>query len=150
MQTGTVSEVDKEWEKLEKNSAWNLTNVRSKKEVIDEARTSGATVHFASLMDMCHLKMLNWRQSTKNTKVELYSKVMLWKMILDLVQYSLGRVRQRHKWRQQKSCISYPDYQDAQDKQQTQYQLTPRSKWKMHRRYWKFQSQNIQTFGSVY
>ena len=27
-----------------------------KKEVIDEARTSGATVHFASLMDVCHLK----------------------------------------------------------------------------------------------
>ena len=27
-----------------------------KKEVIDEARTSGATVHFASLMDICHLK----------------------------------------------------------------------------------------------
>ena len=38
--------VDKEWEKLEKISAWNLTKVRSKKEVIDEARTSGATVHF--------------------------------------------------------------------------------------------------------
>ena len=44
--------VDKEWEKLEKISAWNLTKVRSKKEVIDEARTLGATVHFASLMDM--------------------------------------------------------------------------------------------------
>ena len=44
--------VDKEWEKLEKFSAWNLTKVRSKKEVIDEARTAGATVHFASLMDM--------------------------------------------------------------------------------------------------
>ena len=44
--------VDKEWEKLEKISAWNLTKVRSKKEVIDEARTSGAKVHFASLMDM--------------------------------------------------------------------------------------------------
>ena len=42
--------------KLEKISAWNLTKVRSKKEVIDEARTSGAKVHFASLMDMCHLK----------------------------------------------------------------------------------------------
>ena len=40
--------VDKEWEKLEKISAWNLTKVRSKKEVIDEARMSGATVHFAS------------------------------------------------------------------------------------------------------
>ena len=48
--------VDKEWEKLEKISAWNLTKVRSKKEVIEEARTSGATVHFASLMDICHLK----------------------------------------------------------------------------------------------
>ena len=48
--------VDKEWEKLEKISAWNLTKVRSKKEVIDEARMSGAKVHFASLMDICHLK----------------------------------------------------------------------------------------------
>ena len=48
--------VDKKWEKLEKISAWNLTKVRSKKEVIDEAKTSGATVHFASLMDICHLK----------------------------------------------------------------------------------------------
>ena len=47
---------DKEWEKLEKISAWNLTKVRSKKQVIDEAKMSGATVHFASLMDICHLK----------------------------------------------------------------------------------------------
>ena len=37
--------VDKECEKLEKISAWNLTKVRSKKEVIDEARTWGAKVH---------------------------------------------------------------------------------------------------------
>ena len=48
--------VDKEWEKLEKIPAWNLTKVRSKKEVIDEARTKGSKVHFASLMDICHLK----------------------------------------------------------------------------------------------
>ena len=46
--------VDKE--KLEKLSAWNLMKVRSKKEVIDEARTKGAKFHFASLMDICHLK----------------------------------------------------------------------------------------------
>ena len=44
--------VDKEWEKLEKIPAWDLTKVRSKKEVIDEARTKGAKVHFASLMDI--------------------------------------------------------------------------------------------------
>ena len=48
--------VDKEWGKLEKISAWNLTKVRSKTEVIDEARTKGAKVHFALLMDTCHLK----------------------------------------------------------------------------------------------
>ena len=48
--------VDEEWEKLEKISSWNLTKVKSKKQVIDEARTVGAAVHFASLMDICHLK----------------------------------------------------------------------------------------------
>ena len=48
--------VDKEWEKLAKIPAWNLTKVRSKSEVIDEARTKGRKVHFASLMDICHLK----------------------------------------------------------------------------------------------
>ena len=48
--------VDKEWEKLEKIPAWDLTKVRSKKEVVDEARTKGAKVHFASLMDISHLK----------------------------------------------------------------------------------------------
>ena len=47
---------DKEWEKLEKIPAWDLTKVRSKSEVTDEARTKGAKVHFASLMDICHLK----------------------------------------------------------------------------------------------
>ena len=48
--------VDKEWEKLEKIPVWNLTKVRSQKEVIDEARTKGAKAHFPSLMDICHLK----------------------------------------------------------------------------------------------
>ena len=48
--------VDKEWEKLEKIPAWDLTKVRSKSEATDEARTKGAKVHFASLMDICHLK----------------------------------------------------------------------------------------------
>ena len=42
--------------KIGEISAWNLTKARSKKEVIDEARKKGATVHFASLMDICHLK----------------------------------------------------------------------------------------------
>ena len=48
--------VNKEWEKLKKFSAWNLTKVKSKKEVIEEAMTKGAKVLFASLMDIGHLK----------------------------------------------------------------------------------------------
>ena len=48
--------VDKDWEKLKKISAWNLTKVRSKKQVIHEAKTKDAKVHFASLMDICLLK----------------------------------------------------------------------------------------------
>ena len=38
--------------KLEKILAWQLTKVRNKNEVIAEGRK----VHFASLMDLCHLK----------------------------------------------------------------------------------------------
>ena len=50
------SAVEKEWEKLEKIRAWQLTKVRNNKEVIDEARNKGRKAHFASLMDLCHLK----------------------------------------------------------------------------------------------
>ena len=62
------SAVDKEWETLEKISAWNLTKVRSKSEVIDEARSSGAKVHFASLMDICHLNNAELEAKHQNYK----------------------------------------------------------------------------------
>ena len=44
------------YSKLETIPAWQLTKVRNKKEVIDEARNNGRKVHFSSLMDLCHLK----------------------------------------------------------------------------------------------
>ena len=70
--------VDKEWEKLEKISAWNMTKVGSKKEVIDKARTKGRKVHFASLMDICHLKNAELEtKAPRIQKVELYSEVIL-------------------------------------------------------------------------
>ena len=52
--------------------AWDLTKVRSKKGVIDEARTKGAKVHFASLMDICHLK--NAELETKHQKIQRSSR----------------------------------------------------------------------------
>ena len=42
--------------KFEKILAWQLTKVRNTNEVIEEAMKKGAKVHFASLMDICHLK----------------------------------------------------------------------------------------------
>ena len=43
-------------EKCEKIPAWQLTKVRNKREVIEEARNKGRKVHFASLTDLSHLK----------------------------------------------------------------------------------------------
>ena len=131
--------VDKTWEKLEKIPAWDKTKVRNKSEVIDEARTKDIRVHFASLMDILSFEECRiGDKAPKNKKVELYSEATLWKMILDFMQYSLNRDHQHHKWQQQKSWISSPDCQGAQDKQLMQYLLKPSSKWKMLQNYWKF------------
>ena len=48
--------VDKEWKKLETIPAWQLGKVKSKKEVILEAPRDNKKVHFAKLMEICHLK----------------------------------------------------------------------------------------------
>ena len=58
--------VDKEWEKLEKIPAWDVTKVRNKSEVIDEARKEGRKVHSASLIYLRHLK--NAELETKHQK----------------------------------------------------------------------------------
>ena len=81
---------------------------------------------------MSSQKFRSWNHHFENTKVESHSEVTLWKMIQDHMLYSLNRNHQHHKWRPQKSWISNPDCQRAQDKQLIQYLFTPRSKWKMH------------------
>ena len=57
--------VDKECEKLEKIPAWDKAKVRKESDVIQGA-TKGRKVHFASLMDLCHLK--NDELETKHQK----------------------------------------------------------------------------------
>ena len=64
--------------KIGKIPAWDLTKVKSKSEVIDKARTKGIKVHFASLMDLCHLK--NAELETMHQKIQRsswYSEVTL-------------------------------------------------------------------------
>ena len=48
--------VDREWKKLETIAAWQLDKVKSKQKVIQEAQRDKKEVHFATLMDICHLK----------------------------------------------------------------------------------------------
>ena len=127
------------WRKSEVEKRWSMTQGRRAKKFI--------LPHWWTYVMW---RMPNWRQGTKNTKVELFSEAILWKMILDLMQYLHNKDHQHHRWQQQKSWISYPNCQDAQDKQLTQYLLIRRSKWKMLRNYWKFPNRNVQTFGFVY
>ena len=107
--------------KMEKITAWNLTKVRSKKQVIDEARTSGATVHFASLMDICHLK---------NAELEAKHQKYKGRVVLrgDIVKDDSGSyaVFTEQGCQPPRSWISSPDCRVAMDKQQTQYRLTPK------------------------
>ena len=50
----------KQWtrngKKLETIPAWDVNKVKSKKEVTKEAQKNNNKLHFASLMDLCHLK----------------------------------------------------------------------------------------------
>ena len=75
--------VDKEWEKLGKISEWNLTKVKSKKRVIDEARTSGATVHFC---------IINGHMSSENAELEAKHQKYKGRVVLrgDIVKDNSG------------------------------------------------------------
>ena len=70
-------------EKLEKFSPWQLTKASTKKEVIDEARKQGKTVHIASLMDICHLK-----NAELETKLQEYTGRVVFRG--DIVQDDSG------------------------------------------------------------
>ena len=57
MKLPAANAVDKELDKVEKIPARDLTKVKSKSEVIDEARTKSAKFHVSSLMDICFKKI---------------------------------------------------------------------------------------------
>ena len=143
----------RQWRKIGQNlrkCRYGSWQVRNKKEVIEEARTKGAKVHFASLMDLCHFK---------NSDLESQYLKYKGRVVLrgDTVKDDSGSyevfTEQGSSASQMTAAKSHGRHLQiarvAQDKQLTQYQLAPRSKWKMHRRYWKIQSRIVQTFGFV-
>ena len=63
--------------KLEKIPAWQLTKVSNENEVVAAARNEGRKVHFASLMDLCHLKNSELEPQFQKYKGRLNSEVTL-------------------------------------------------------------------------
>ena len=60
---------DEAWKKLKQTSlAWQLDKVGSQKEVILEAQSDQEKVHFATLMDICHLKKCSVRTKKQKNK----------------------------------------------------------------------------------
>ena len=60
--------VEKYGAKLEKIPVWQLTKVGNKKEVIEEAKSKGRKVLFASLMDLCHHRNLELEPRSRKYK----------------------------------------------------------------------------------
>ena len=87
----------KEWEKLEKIQAWQLMKVRNKKDAIDEASNKGRKVHFASLMDLCHLKNSELEPQYQKYKGRVVLRGDIVKMILVCMQCSLNKDHQHLK-----------------------------------------------------
>ena len=142
--------VDKEWEILDKipRGTWRKSEVKKRWSMKQGRRAQKFILpHWWTSVIW---GMPNYRQSTKNIKVELYSEAILLKMILDLVRYSLNKDHQHLKGQQQKSWMSYPDCQGVQDKQLDAVSACTQVKWRMLPNYWKFQSRNVRTFGFVY
>ena len=91
--------------------------------MIDAARTSGATVHFASLMDICHLK--NSEMETKHQKYK--GRVVLRGDIVKDDSGSYAVFTEQGSSASQMTAAKVTDIiSRLPDKQQTQYQLTPK------------------------
>ena len=130
--------VEKEWEKLEKIPAWQLAKVRNKKEVIKEAKTKDIKVHFASLMEICHLK--NAELEAKHQKYK--GRVVLRGDIVKDNSGSYAVFTEQGSSASQMTATKVMDIisrlpEDVQDKQLMQCPLARRSTWKMHQRYYK-------------
>ena len=82
---------------MEKIPVWQLTKVRSKSEVIDEARTKGAKVHFASLVDICHLKNAELQAKHQKYKGRVVLRGDIVKDDAVRMQCSLNKVHLRHR-----------------------------------------------------
>ena len=124
-----------------------MTKVRNKSEVIAEARTKGHTVHFASFNRSRSSQKFGVGATIE--KIQRSSRTPRWRC------RGWFRFIRRIYWTRIISFTNDGSKSNGreisrQDKQQTQYQLTPRSEWKMLHLYWRSKNQNVQIKGYVY
>ena len=138
------------WTRNGKISAWNLTKVKSKKQVIDEARTSGATVHLASLMDICHLKNAELEAKDQKYKGRVVFRGDIVKD--DSGSYAVlteqGSSASQMTAAKIMNIISRLPGCDGQAADAVS--AYTQGKWKMLTNCWKFPNRSVQTFGFVY
>ena len=120
--------------KLEKIPAWQLTKIRNQKEVIGEARNKGKTVHFASVTNLCHLKSSEFEPQYRKYKGRVVLRGDTVKNDLGSYAVFTEQGSSASQMTAAKVMNIFQDYRYTQDKQQMQYPLIPKSKWKMHRR----------------
>ena len=116
--------------------AWQLTKVRNKNEAIAEAGNEGRKVHFASLMDLCHLK---------NSELEPQFHKCKGRIVLrgDVVKDDSGSSAVFIEQGSSASQMTAAEVMDTLSRlpgcaghaADAVSAKIPRSKWKMHRRY---------------
>ena len=100
------------------------TKFKSKQKVIQEAQRDKKEVHFAALMDICHLKNAEIEPTFQTYKGRIVLRGDIVKDTLEPMQSLLNRARLRLKWQQQKKWMSLREYLSVMDKQLTPYQHT--------------------------
>ena len=120
---------------MEKISAWNLTKVKSKKEVIDEARTRAQK--FISPHWWTYVIFEKWLIGGKNPKIQRSSCTPRWhckRRSLDLMQYLQNKDRQlRKRPLQSDGCyceVTMLCWTSRRRRTRRRIRLLLRSKWK--------------------
>ena len=136
----------KKWRKFRRGT-WRKSKVRNKWSMKQGRRALQFILHH--YWTYVIWKMLNWRQNTKNTKVELYSVVILWKTLWVLRSIHWTRIfsisndsRQDHGYHLQIARLRWTSSRRS-------INLYP-SKNGRCSHYCKFQNRSVQTFGFVY
>ena len=91
--------LEKEWTKLENKKAWDISTVQPRAKVIRDAKASGRSVHFGSLMDLCHIKNSQMGEEFWSFEGRTVFRETLLRTRMDNLRFSLNREPQHLVWK---------------------------------------------------